>query len=380
MNSIEQKRKLSIIIVDDNTDNLHVLANILRNEGFKVATVKDGHKALKFIRHKIPDLILLDVMMPGMDGYEVCKRLKKNSDTREIPIIFITALSNTEDKIKGFEHGCVDYITKPFRKEEVLARINVHLILQQTNKELEVTNQKLKIVNSTKDKLFSIVAHDLRGPISSIAGMLEMVTVNPEFLDKANRLDILNEMKISAQNAYHLLENLLSWAKSQQGSIRCRPEYSCLNVMLKNIIHLFSFIAGQKNIFLRSNIPGKIMVYADTDMIMTVLRNLISNALKFTRDSGEVLISAKAFETFVEITVKDNGVGIGQDRLRNMFQMDQHFSTYGTRNEKGCGLGLLICKEFIENNGGILRIESQVEQGSRFIFTLPIKPGECSCP
>jgi two-component system sensor histidine kinase/response regulator len=367
MTNMETKKAPSVIVVDDNTNNLHVLANILRNNGLKVATVKDGFKALKFIKQKKPDLILLDIMMPEMDGYEVCKRLKNNSDTDDIPIIFITALNNTEDKIKAFEYGCVDYIAKPFRKEEVFARVIAHLNLRQAQKQL-------KISNATKDKLFSIIAHDLRGPISSLAGMLEMVAINPGFLDNADRFEILNEMKLSAQNTYHLLENLLSWAKKQQGYIRCQPENFYLSPMLKKIIRLLSSVAKQKNISMYSKVSDHLRVFADVDLMMTVFRNLISNALKFTGDSGEVTISAKPYGSFVEITISDTGVGISENLLHSLLRSEEAFSTYGTRNEKGSGLGLILCKEFIEKNGGHLRIESQLEQGSRFIFTIPTPP------
>jgi two-component system, sensor histidine kinase and response regulator len=364
----------SVIIVDDNTNNLHVLAHILRDKGLKVATVKDGFKALKFIQHKKPDLVLLDIMMPEMDGYEVCKELKGNDNTKDIPIIFITAMSNTEDKIRGFELGGVDYITKPFRKEEVFSRVNVHLTLKYAQEELKITNQKLRVANATKDQFFSIIAHDLRGPVASLAGLLEMAATNPDVLDKADRSEIFYELKSSAQNVYHLLENLLSWAKSQQGRMRCEPEKIYLSRMIKNVNNLFSTIAKQKGIILHSEVLNDTTVYADTNMLMTVLRNLISNAIKFTSDSGHICISAKTCESFIEVTVKDTGVGILNDHLYKLFQAENYFTTYGTQNEKGSGLGLLLCKEFVEKNGGKIWVESKPKQGSRIIFTLPAEP------
>jgi two-component system, sensor histidine kinase and response regulator len=364
----------SIIIVDDNINNLHVLAHILRNKGFKVATVKDGFKALKFIQQKKPDLILLDIMMPEMDGYEVCKNLKSNDTTKDIPIIFITALSNTEDKIQGFELGCVDYITKPFRKEEVFSRVNVHLTLKYAQEELKIANRKLRIANATKDKFFSIIAHDLRGPVASLTGLLEMAAMNPDFLDRADRSEIFLELKSSAQNVYHLLENLLSWAKNQQSIMRCHPEKIYLRPVVKNVISLFSTAAKQKGITLHSEVQNDTTVFADTDMVMAILRNLISNAVKFTPDSGHIYIGAKTCNGFIEVTVKDTGAGISDDYLDKLFQEEIHITTYGTRNEKGSGLGLLLCKEFVEKNGGQIRLENRPNHGSRFIFTLPAEP------
>jgi two-component system sensor histidine kinase/response regulator len=360
----------SVLIVDDNTKNLQVLADILRGKKYKIATAKNGIKALKFINKIKPDIILLDIMMPEMDGIEVCQRLKQSIATKDIPVIFISALADTSDKIKGFEAGGVDYITKPFHKEEVFARVNVHLKLQKTREELKAANTLLTRANATKDKLFSIIAHDLRGPIGSLTGILETLVEQPDLLDRDQQSMIMNDFRISVKNTYHLLENLLSWANSQRGKITYHPE----NVRLADIIEanarLMSQIARDKSIQFYVEVPEDIYVYADPDMLLVVLRNLISNAFKFTPEFGQVKVTARPMENQVEICVSDTGVGISEGDMDKLFRFDINFTTPGTRNERGSGLGLLLCKEFVEKNGGTIWVESRKNEGSRFIVAL----------
>ena len=359
-----EEKTSSVLIADDNTNNLRVLANILESDRIKVATVRDGIRAMKFIEKKKPDLVLMDVLMPGMDGYRVCARLKEQSENRDIPVIFISALNQTEDKLKGFECGGVDYITKPFRREEVLARVNAQLTLKHALEEL-------RNANAAKDKLFSIVAHDLRGPIASLAGMLEVIVVNPEMLGDDDSPMFLNELAFSARTLLHLIENLLSWAKNQRDAITYKPETICVNDIIDTQLNIFSGMAREKGVNLKARVDARIHVFADSDTIMTVMRNLLSNALKFTSETGEVEIGAERQGDIVEISIGDTGVGIPAERLETLFQGREQTTTFGTRNEKGSGLGLLLCKEFVENNGGTIRAESEPSKGSRFIFTLP---------
>ncbi len=359
-----EEKTSSVLIVDDNTNNLRVLANILESDRIKVATVRDGIRAMRFIEKKKPDLVLLDVLMPGMDGYHVCARLKEQSENRDIPVIFISALNQTEDKLKGFECGGVDYITKPFRREEVLARVNAQLTLKHALEEL-------RVANAAKDKLFSIVAHDLRGPVASLAGMLEVIVVNPEMLNDDDRPMFLNELAFSARTLLHLIENLLSWAKNQRDAITYKPETICVNDIIDTQLNIFSGMAKEKGIALKARVDGRIYAFADSDTIMTVMRNLLSNALKFTSETGGVEIGAERQGDIVEISISDTGVGIPAERLETLFEGREQTTTFGTRNEKGSGLGLLLCKEFVENNGGTIRAESEPSKGSRFIFTLP---------
>jgi signal transduction histidine kinase len=353
-----------ILIVDDNPRNLQVLGNILREKRYKTAIAKSGLHALKLIDKKMPDLILLDIMMPEMDGFEVCRRLKRSDITKDIPIIFISALTEPAEKLRGFKLGGVDYITKPFHQEEVFARVDVHLKLKQSREEL-------RAANAIKDKLFSIIAHDLKSPIATLSNALEMMVRRPNLFDEKRRLAFMSELMKSTKGAYDLLENLLYWARNQRGEIDYQPEILNLSPLIDANIRLLSGIATDKSIWLHSEIEESVTVYADQDMLTTLIRNLISNALKFTGESGEVSVSAVSGEDFVEISVSDNGVGIHAENMEKLFRPDEHFTTYGTRNEKGSGLGLMLCREFAEKNGGKIWAESEEGRGSTFKITLP---------
>ncbi|MDM8540178.1 hybrid sensor histidine kinase/response regulator [Desulfococcaceae bacterium HSG9] len=360
-------KKSSILIIDDGLTNLHVLEKILRPEKYETILASDGFKGLELALEELPDLILLDIMMPGMNGFEVCKRLKQNPVTKDIPVIFISAIHELSEKVKGFQIGGVDYITKPIQREEVIARVDVHLNLKRSREEL--TN-----ANAAKDKLMAVIGHDLRGPLGSLMQALDMLIKFDGQLNKQKRLDMLAELHNGAKRTFNLLENTLCWARSQSGDIIYQPENLKLKAIVDDNIQLFSDFAHEKAIQLNFDIDEALSIYADKNMLTVVLRNLISNALKFTPQSGEVKVTAIAKKEFVEITVVDNGVGIATENRKKLFDPGNHFTTYGTQNEKGTGLGLLLCKEFVEKNGGNIRVESVKKGGSAFKFTVPHIP------
>lgn len=372
----------TVLIVDDNVQNLQVLADILRGGNYRIAMVKNGIRALDFIGRKKPDMVLLDIMMPEMDGYEVCRRMKQDPESAEIPVIFISALADTDNKLRGFEVGGVDYIAKPFHREEVYARVNVHLKLKRANEKLRTANELLQEANAAKDKLFSVIAHDLRGPIGSLCQTVEILTEEPEELEAGLRGELLKSLGISVKSAHYLLENLLYWAGSQSGHIPFSPTPVRLCDIVEPNIQLLSGIAKNKDIRLISKIfecsgEEEKLAWADREMMQIVLRNLLSNALKFTPLSGQVSVSALWKEDEVEISVSDTGVGIKEENIGRLFHLQQHFTTRGTQSEKGSGLGLLLCREFTEKNGGTIRVESAEGKGSIFRITLPVwKPDE----
>ncbi len=365
---MNNEKESFILIVDDNPKNLQVLGNILREKKHKTAIAKSGVQALKFVEKKLPDLILLDIMMPEMDGFETCQNLKSRNDTKNIPVIFISALTDTSEKLKGFQAGGVDYITKPFQQEEVFARVDAHLKLKHSQEDL-------RNANGTKDKLFSIIGHDLRAPLGTLIQALEMMVDNPEILDEKERQEIMNDLMKSTKRAYNLLENLLYWARSQRGEIGYSPLNMEINTIIDDNIRLLSGIAKDKAVNLYSEIKEQVQVYCDADMITTVVRNLISNALKFTSESGEIRVNAVSKDEAVEVSVADNGMGIAKENMDKLFRSNEFFTTYGTKNEKGSGLGLMLCREFVEKNSGKIWVESEQGKGSEFKFTLP-KSGE----
>jgi two-component system sensor histidine kinase/response regulator len=228
-----QSQTGTILIVDDNPTNLGVLFSSLTHAGFKVLVAEDGEKALAQVERTQPHVILLDILMPGIDGFETCRRLKCLEASAEIPVIFMTALSDTIDKIKGFEAGGVDYITKPFQQEEVLARVKAHLTIRQLqqqlqrqndllarqNELLEEKNTQLVALNASKDKFFSIIAHDLRSPFTGFLGLTQFIVENIEEWEREKIKDITTKLHESAENLYALMGNLLTWSRDRKSVV-----------------------------------------------------------------------------------------------------------------------------------------------------------------
>ncbi|MCB0193285.1 MAG: hybrid sensor histidine kinase/response regulator [Anaerolineae bacterium] len=356
----------TILIVDDNPTNLKVLFSYLKQTGFRTLIATSGQAAIQQVNRLPPDLILLDVMMPGIDGFETCRRLKENDLSKDIPIIFITALNDTANKVKGFEAGGVDYITKPFQQEEVLARINAHLTIQ-------IQKRDLYELNATKDKFFSIIAHDLKGALGGLLVFSDLLATAMEDYNPTQIAQIAQKMNDSLKNKFKLLENLLDWARLQKGNIEYKPEKLDLYTLAEANIELLCDTAQSKEITLINTIkPDTFFIFADPNMTQTIIRNLIANALKFTHPSGSVSIGADHQNDFVAIAIIDTGIGMEPEILKKLFKIESKIKMVGTANERGTGLGLLLCKEMAEKQGGQIWAESEVDKGSTFTFTVPI--------
>jgi len=364
MNQIEQ----SILIVDDVPKNIQLLGSILKNEFIDIEFATSGQEALEWLKAKKFDLVLLDIMMPEMDGFEVCRRIKQNPDTEDIAVIFITAKTDIQSIIQGFEVGAVDYLTKPFNRNELIARVKTHLTLQRQKKLLEQENE-------FKDKVFSIIGHDLRTPVGNIKTYIEAFLLSGIEISEETRV-LLNDLSALSEQAFSLLENLLFWAKNQSGKITCNPKRNDLNEIIENTILLIQHQANKKNITIVRPKVKKTEAFFDAEQIAIVLRNLLSNAVKFTQLGGEIQIILNHIseddKEFIKIEIADNGIGIVEEDQKRLFDTKSHFTTFGTNNEKGSGLGLHLCKEFVEMNGGSIGVVSEPGKGSVFYFTVPV--------
>ncbi len=370
----------TLLIVDDNPTNLAVISNYLRQFGFQIIVAREGESALKRAEHVRPNLILLDVMMPGLDGFEVCRRLKADETTQDIPVIFMTALDSADDKVKGFTVGAVDYVTKPVQQEEVLVRVTTHLLIRDQAKrlqaqtvQLQTKTEQLIALNASKDKFFSIVAHDLKGPFLPLLGNLEFLIKRAPTSSPLEIREMCSASYLAAERIFELLENLLQWSQMQTGGMECDPEQVDLSLMADNDVDLLADMARRKGITLRNQVPVGASVYADKSMIDTVIRNLVNNALKFTSAGGHVAILAHPNGRFMEISIEDTGVGIKKEDMAKLFSLNAPHSTVGTGQEKGTGLGLIMCKEMVEQNGGQIWIESEPGLGTQVKITVPLR-------
>ncbi len=369
---INSKRKSLILIVDDVPKNLQVLASFLQVENYSLALATNGREAIRLAYSLKPDLILLDIMMPDIDGYEVCEKIKSDPVVDFIPIIFLSAKTETEDIVKGFELGAVDYVKKPINKFELLARVKTHLSLSNALTDLQLAKNELEKNLLEKDRFFSILAHDLKNPIYAQLSLASILTQNfNTFTEEEVKTNIMY-IKNSAESLSKLLEDLLTWARAQMGKIDYEPDIYDFNIVVSETIKLVALSFSNKEIELINEFDKGLEVVMDVQMILTVLRNIISNAIKFTPRGGKIYLGYKIDSGNLRVYVRDTGVGISPSNLLKLFKIDTQVKTTGTEAEIGTGLGLLLCKEFVEMNGGHLYAESEINNGSTFSFTLKL--------
>jgi len=374
MNMEINPSEYKILIVDDVMSNVLLLKVLLTNEKFAIATASNGRQALEQVEKENPDLVLLDVMMPDMSGFEVAQHLKSNPQTAEIPIIFLTALNSTADIVKGFQVGANDFISKPFNKEELIIRVTHQISLVAAKRLILSKTEELQRTIAGRDKLYSVIAHDLRSPMGSIKMVLNMLILNlPAEKIGIEMYELLTMANQTTEDVFSLLDNLLKWTKSQIGKLNVVYQDVDLVEVTDSVIEIFSMVASLKKIRIREMKPEKMMVNADIDMLKTVVRNLLSNAIKFSKENSEVLVKMEEVDGMAVVSVQDYGCGISEEGQKKLLHTDTHFSTFGTNNEEGSGLGLLLCKDFVVKNGGKLWFTSREGEGSIFSFSIPVK-------
>jgi two-component system sensor histidine kinase/response regulator len=391
----ESSTKPKILAVDDKPENLFALEKLLRKLDVEVVMATSGNEALALtIKNKFC-LAIVDVQMPEMDGYELVELLRGNPETASMPVIFISAIYSDEyHHRKGYDAGAVDFLSKPFVPEILLSKIRVFLDLydQRTKMEdlarqneflyqlEEIRSAELAELNASKDKFFSIISHDLRTPFNGLIGPAQLLMMELEESGDIAAMELAETILKSARCAHRLLENLLSWSMIQQGVLEAKPHMVSLADLTQSVIDMLGETAVQKNIDIMTVVEPEVSVFADENMLRTILRNMLSNAIKFTEEGGKVTIFAhphlqieevdQESDQFVEISVVDTGVGINPEDLEKLFKIDEQLSTIGTSKEVGAGLGLILCKEMVELNGGTLQVESIPGRGSKISFTL----------
>ncbi|MEM1336755.1 MAG: hybrid sensor histidine kinase/response regulator [Bacteroidota bacterium] len=362
-----------VLAIDDEQLNLELLQFILdRNDCIFRGTSNDEY-FFELLEQRLPDLILLDVIMPRIEGFELCEKIKENPLYRDVPVIFLTGKVNVKDKIKGFEVGGVDYVTKPFNEQELVARIQTHVELRRARNQIEQQAEHLRQSNALKDRMFSIIGHDLRSPLSAAKLKMDFIMrgivdpTSPDFKDKT-----VYELLKTMDEALNLLQNLLGWAKAESDQIQIIPENLDLHEIVEQTFRLLKLGSEHKKITLSNHVPKATHVFADLNTTKTVLRNLLSNAIKFTPYEGEIQVNLKMQKNSTIVEVKDNGQGIPPEDIPKILNPSEHFTKLGTDKEPGTGLGLVLCQSFIHKNGGTLKIKSTVGEGSTFYFDLPV--------
>jgi len=361
----------TILAVDDIATNIMLLKAVLSRAKYKIVTASGGFEALEKVAEVNPDLILLDIMMPDMDGYEVLKRLKADPAHEDIPVIFLTALHNPEDIVKGFKFGASDYISKPFNHEELITRVAHHIYLAAAQRTIMQQRDELQATVEARDKMYSVIAHDLRSPIGTLKMVFNMLSINLT-ADQIGEdsFEMISMGNNITESTFMLLDNLLKWTKSQIGRMNTVFQEVDISEVVLFASKMSDVVAQVKNIEVEYDIPEAITVSCDVDMVKTIMRNLMSNAIKYSQEGGKIVVSVRETPTHAAISVRDNGIGIKEEDIPKLLNPETHYTTYGTKNEEGSGLGLQLVQDLTHRNGGTLTIESKEGEGSTFTFTI----------
>lgn len=355
-----------ILIVDDIPRNLQVLGSILSENGFGVSVASSGQGALDAIAANKPDVVLLDIQMPDMDGFDVCTTLKANPATADVPVIFLTARTEIDDIVRGFEVGAVDYITKPFISQELLARVRTHLRLVRQNK-------RLHDLNSEKDEFLGIAAHDLRNPLSKIQFIAEKMAYERDSFTSELINDAAQDIVHTVGGMMELISNLLDTNAIEQGKLALELNPIEMGVIVEHIVRDYEARAATKKITLRyeqgEDLP---MVQADEVAIAQIMDNLISNAIKYSPTRTQVTTRLFRQGDVVRLDVQDQGLGMSDDDKKRLFQKFARLSAQPTGNEHSIGLGLSIVKTLVDRLHAEISVESAVGKGTTFTILFPI--------
>ena len=385
------------LCIDDESIVLDALKEQIQKEftgEFIVEVAESGDEAMEVFEELIGEgyeipVVIADFIMPGMKGDALLEKIHSIKPAAKKILLTgqasIEGIGNAINKADLYR-----FISKPWEKDDLILTIKEALksydqektILQQNEeltelninleKKVELRTQELRELNATKDKFFSIIAHDLKNPFNTMMGFTELLLDNLEDYDQDKLREFIGILSETSKQSYALLENLLEWSRSQTGRIQIAPENVDLHELVKENVNLLQNHASKKKIKLVNDVAHHFNVYADANMVRTVIRNLISNAIKYTREEGSITASATETKGMVEVSITDTGIGIKPENLKKLFRIDANYSTKGTADEGGTGLGLILCKEFINKNKGEIWVESEFGKGSVFKFTLPI--------
>lgn len=390
--AVSQLSNRSVLVVDDNPTNLGVITDYLEEQGLTVLVARDGESAIEKTILAQPDLILLDVMMPGIDGFETCQRLKNMEETRNIPIIFMTALAETNDKVRGFTAGAVDYVTKPIQQEEVFARVITHLRLRELTEQLEqkVRERTLKLerLDKAKSDFIHVMSHELRTPLTAVDGYAQLLHTLPEITQNEELYELVGYIIEGAHQLLGLMTQTLEATKIDQGGLILYPDKVILEELFTELAHSFEPVCRTRNLHcVFQHLADLPPISADPHLLNRAFYQLLINAIKYTPDGGTITIAGRE-ETSngrseIEITVQDSGIGIDPQQLELIFEKfyqtgkaELHSSGQTSFKGGGPGLGLAIAKGIIEAHNGRIWAESTgydeaTLPGSCFFVRLP---------
>lgn len=370
-----ETRNKRILVVDDVEENTYIVSTILKSAGYTPFVANSGKQAIQIAETQHPDLVLLDINMPEMNGYEVCKYFKEHEPIADIPIVFLTVHADAESIAKAFDTGAVDYLTKPFKKAELLARVKVHLALRQAQELLEDQNESLKRLNDEKNEFLGIAAHDLKNPLNSIRGIAQMVRKRKEIELADDEVDdMAHQIETSSNFMFEIITNLLDVNKIENGKLVIQPSSVDLVLSLGAVTDRYQAPAAKKNITLHVELPSEdTQIYADPTLTIQVLDNIVSNAVKYSPQGKNVwvTVSCDAAQHRVRVAVKDEGPGFSEEDKKKLFGKFARLTAKPTGGEHSTGLGLSIVKRLAEAMDASIWCESELGKGATFIIEFP---------
>lgn len=374
-----------VLIVDDVPINVRLLSSILEIEGYQVSTATNGPDALASMPEAVPDVVLLDVMMPGMDGFEVCRRLKSEPATAHVPVVMVTALQETSDRVRALEAGADDFLTKPVDDVEVLARVKSLVRVKRGRDELERAYHDLKRAESMRDSIAEMLVHDLRTPLTAMLAAVDLLQKGyGDSLDDVQR-ELVGMCATSCRRMVTQVGELLDISKLESGALKLQHVECDAAQLVDESVQQVATLAKDKGMEIESDsAPDLPALWADDNLLRRILINLLANSIKFAPRGGLVVVSvmlqpADDKEAATEsakllFSVRDNGYGIPAEDFERIFHKWGQAESRNDTQKISSGLGLTFCRLAVEAHGGRIWVESELEKGSTFFFTIPV-PG-----
>ncbi len=378
--------KAKILIVDDKEKNIKLLKSMLHSENYQIMEALNGEEALKQVDCFNPDLILLDILMQGIDGFEVCRQIKQNEKTKMIPIVMVTALREREHRIKALEAGADDFLSKPVDSTELLARTksllrikSFHDELLDSYRDISEKNEKLLELEKIKEGLTHMIIHDLRSPLYAIFGFIDIMLLDRHSLAE-NQVGVLENCICSCQDLKEMVEGLLVIHQMEEGKLQINAAATNMAAVIEETIDQFLLKAEEKQVSLSFHRPDRThLIPVDLSLVKRIIANLLNNAIRHTPSGGAIEIRAEPSQNNgnFHVSVKDSGDGLAPEFHQKVFdKFEQVNLKQRGVNIGASGLGLAFCKLAVEAHGGKIWVESEGEgQGSNFLFTLPLNPG-----
>jgi signal transduction histidine kinase len=363
-----------VLIVDDDRMNIRVLRGILKGDGYTLAEADSGESALLLYANFRPDLVLLDVMLPGIDGFETCRQLKRDYGDNSAPVIFITAKSESDDVVEGLSAGGVDYLPKPFKPKEVMARIRTHLQNQILSEQRTMLVEQLRKANAAKNRFLGMAAHDLRNPLASIRGITEFMREGAVGALSPEQLGLIDTIHDASQAMLTMVNELLDVATIEAGELKLSLEIQNLGDLIAKSVTMINREALKKKTHVTFEPPPQpVRLTIDPAKMKQVVDNLLSNAIKYSPPGSTIraLVISHPENSTCSFSVRDQGPGIAEHERDKLFKDFSRLSSKPTGGEKSTGLGLAICRKIVEAHHGQIVAENLPDRGCEFRVTLP---------